>query len=334
MRHFVPCVEQLDRAATELHESSPVSSRLALILTDNVVELMLHSKCREIFSRKGASYLDQVSEGKYSRAAQHRVLGNHFDEKTKFLMSEAVITHQEFEFIRICHVFRGEAYHTGLTHDEIMFPLAWEYHELACRLLVSLKLSSRTYALSETYSPRFQKYVSDILSGPTLWGFSVDEQDIADSLNAARPNLGDSLQFTLAENLTSKVVRIEELLYYLANGNPFGYRRQQCLNDCQRSEDMFSSIPRDIEEGTEEYGHFIKARSAEMDARWKPRFSSVPTQSWQRRILRIQSANRYSALIGYEQLGGEIDYLLSAVESSAGALDDYVEQRIEEMRGN
>lgn len=153
-------------------------------------------------------------------------------------------------------------------------------------------------------------------------------------LRQSSDSLGDSLQFALAENLTSKIARIEEVLDYLAEGNPFGYSRQQCLDDYQRSEDMFSDIPHDIEEGTEEYGHFINARSAEMDARWKPRFSSVPTQSWQRRILRIQSANRHSALIGYEQLGGEIEYLLSAVESSAGALDDYVEQRIEEMRGN
>lgn len=95
---------------------------------------------------------------------------------------------------------------------------------------------------------------------------------------------------------------------------------------------MFANIPPEIEEGTNEYGEFIQKRSIKMNTKWTPRFSSLPTENWKRRIERIRANNISSSLIGYEQLNNEIGWLLSAVESSAGALDQYVEEQIERMR--
>lgn len=332
MKHLVPCVEQLDRAALELREGTPVSSRLALILTDNIVELVAHRKCQSIFNSKGAPYLRDVDDGTYSRIARHRVLGQHFDEKNKFLLREGEITHPEFEFIRICHGIRGEAYHSGLTHEEIMLPLAWEYHQLACDLFSRLRTGSRVYSLSATYSARFDSYAAGHTRGSVIAGNHLDEAEIANKLNAARPMLEVSLQEALARNLLAKVDRIDEMLNYLAEGNPWKYDKQQCLVDSQHWEELFANIPPEIEEGTNEYGEFIQKRSIKMNTKWTPRFSSLPTENWKRRIERIRANNISSSLIGYEQLNNEIGWLLSAVESSAGALDQYVEEQIERMR--
>ena len=45
MDHLIVCVEQLDRAIDELADGSAIAGRLALILTDNVVELLMHRRC-------------------------------------------------------------------------------------------------------------------------------------------------------------------------------------------------------------------------------------------------------------------------------------------------
>ena len=123
MRYIVPCVEQLDRAASELQEGSPVSNRLSIILTDNIVELMAHRRCESTFQNRRRQRDSEVG-GRYSRSTQGRVLGQRFDEKTKFLLAEGDINESEFNFIRICHAVRNEAYHTGLAHEEILGPLA------------------------------------------------------------------------------------------------------------------------------------------------------------------------------------------------------------------
>ena len=102
MRYIVPTVEQLDQAATELQEAAPVSNRVSLILTDNAVELMLHRRCDGIFNRERQFHQERAT-GRYGRAARHRALGPHYDEKLKFLKAEGDIDEHEYNFIRICH---------------------------------------------------------------------------------------------------------------------------------------------------------------------------------------------------------------------------------------
>ncbi len=69
------------------------------------------------------------------------MLGQWFEEKPKFLRKLNKISEEELHFILTCHKYRNELYHTGIKYDDIIFPLSWYYHELACELLCRLKLS-------------------------------------------------------------------------------------------------------------------------------------------------------------------------------------------------
>ncbi|MEI6002503.1 hypothetical protein H3V53_36935 [Paraburkholderia bengalensis] len=51
--HLTTYLEQLDRATDELQSGGDVGSRLALILIDNVAELLLHRNGKSRFGRAG-----------------------------------------------------------------------------------------------------------------------------------------------------------------------------------------------------------------------------------------------------------------------------------------
>ena len=67
------------------------------------------------------------------------MLGHHVEEKTKFCRKVGIITQDEFVFIATGHKYRNELYHVGIRHDDMIYALAWQYHELACDLFVKLK---------------------------------------------------------------------------------------------------------------------------------------------------------------------------------------------------
>ena len=333
MRYLVPCVEQMDRAAEELHDGSVVSSRLSLILTDNIVELMLHRKCDYTFRSKRTLWTDPVEGGRYSRVNQHRVLGHHFDEKAKFLLAEGDLTEQEFGFIRICHAIRGEAYHTGLTHDEILLALAWEYHALACDLFGRFKSPTRSYNPRASVPPRFSKHIAPIDAATPMRAFSfAKEPELAASLNCARPHLSVSLPVTLANHMQAKVERLEKQLQYLASGNPDDHNLEKMLLETQWWHDLFTDIPLAIEDHSDAYSEYIRQKAETMRRSWKPKYTQLPLDSWKQRIERMRSANRYSALTRHEQLGAEIEHIMDAVEKAAGALDAHIEEQIERRR--
>src|SRR4051812_20261188 len=105
MNHHAVCIEQLDLAAKQLGVCIPSYDRFALILTDNVVELLLHIRCQEEFR------FDQVKwklTRKYSADERKKVLGHYFVPKVRFCVKLGVISQAEADFITHSHEFRNE----------------------------------------------------------------------------------------------------------------------------------------------------------------------------------------------------------------------------------
>ena len=102
MRNIYPCIEQLDLAATQLRVTDNASyARFALILTDNIVELMMHKQCEVefILDESWAPILPEKQ--KYKPGLKRRVLGHHFEEKPKFLAKLGKISKDEMDFILV-----------------------------------------------------------------------------------------------------------------------------------------------------------------------------------------------------------------------------------------
>lgn len=332
MRYVIQCVEQLDRVADELHEGSIVANRLALILTDNIVELMLHRRCDDIFAHKRTPWSQVEDVSRYSKVERHRVLGRYFDSKPKFLLAEGELTAADYDFIRICHDIRNVAYHAGLTRDDILPALAWEYHALACGLFDRFRVRSWGSDPRAQLPPRLAKHLGQKES-PSWRSFSPDQQaEIAASLNARRPALKESLPLTLATHVERRIERLGELVEYLVTGNPDGHDLQKTLDEAQWWHDLFAEIPNEIEENSDAYRDLIRQRGTAMRASWKPKHRKVPIDSWKRRAAQLREGPNALALVRYEQLMNDMAYIYDAVEESAGALDAHVEEQIERMR--
>lgn len=333
MDHLIVCVEQLDRAIDELADGSAIAGRLALILTDNVVELLMHRRCEDIFQRESGFDPDPAKPGRYSRAARVRVLGQRFNEKYKFLLGEGDLSQQELDFVRICHDIRGEAYHAGLTHDAFVRSLAVEYHALTCSLVAKLQVSWRTSSSTDQYGPRLEKHLR---AGPGRLGdryLGTPVKEMAASLNASRPSIGIRLQDALADALSSRLDAIESNLQFLVDGTPGGEgSAEDELIEAQRWADLFSGIPLDVQERTDEYSAYVLRRRTEMDASWQPRLRALPMTSWRARAEGIGGATMMSALTRYEQLSRDIEYIEEVLDSTASALSAHVDMQIDAAR--
>jgi hypothetical protein len=87
MRYAKTCIEQLDLAALQLHQDNPAYRRFALILTDNIVELMCHQKCEDDFWGVG----EFPGFGDDRLVEKKRVLGTDFAEKVNYLLRHRTV---------------------------------------------------------------------------------------------------------------------------------------------------------------------------------------------------------------------------------------------------
>jgi len=289
---------------------------------------MLHRRCADIFSNKRTPWSQVEDVSRYSKVERHRVLGRYFDPKPKFLLAEGELKAGEYDFIRICHDMRNVAYHTGFTHDEILLALAWEYHALACELFDRFRITSWRSNPRAELPPRVAKHI-----GRRQRIFSPDQQaEIAVSLNARRPALKQSLPVTLATYVELRIKKLEEMIEYLVTDNPDGHNLQRTLEEAQWWHDLFSEIPNEIEENSDAYRELIRQRGTTMRASWKPKHRRVPLENWKRRAAQLRGGPNSLALVRYEKLMDDMEYIYDAIEESASALDAHVEEQIERMR--
>ena len=89
------------------------------------------------------------------------VIGSYFKEKLSFLSQRDEISEAERIYIATAHRYRNDSYHIGLMHDEVIYPIAWHYHEIACDLFGRLKPRGvrRGYS-GDPQTPRVRKYLS------------------------------------------------------------------------------------------------------------------------------------------------------------------------------
>src|SRR5687767_9967385 len=118
VRHLAKFVEQLDFAANLLCQGQPTAARLALILTDNVVELLVHERCEAQLRADARGLAPDSNRLAATEAA--KVLGQKLKPKIDFLVARKVLQPDEKLLIQFAHRMRNEAYHQGVVHEPIL----------------------------------------------------------------------------------------------------------------------------------------------------------------------------------------------------------------------
>jgi hypothetical protein len=331
MRYIFQCVELLERGARELDDKLPINNRLSLIVTDNIVELMFHFRCKAIFRRD--RLFAAMGKGRFTRAYEARTLGPRFEDKLNFLRAEGEVTAHEAALISICHRYRNEAYHVGLNHEDIIYPLAWEYHSLACDLFGRLRRDSRGASSNDRITPTLAKYIGEGHKYPMRVMLDLDQAALAKALSISKRTLDERLSEVLAQERLRRIASLEESLEFLVRDDPRKLSVSAMVRDIQWQADLFKDIPLEVEERTKEYTKHILKKRGEMERAWVPKFDRFPFAAWKRRAVAIRGKAPSSAVQTYENLKRDMEYVDGALTEAAVQLDMYIQHQIDLARG-
>ena len=324
MRQIYACVDQLDLAAQQLKDVGPYSSRIALILTDNAVELMLHRRCRE-YSLERYSSGDRLTAKKEVEALD-KALGQRFEDKPKFCCKElSVISELERDFVLTAHKYRSEAYHKGILHEDILHALAWEYHELGCQLFGRFPPRSMTVRFDDELTPTVKQHVGE--RGINLIGNTADSfEKAAKSLNQARPTRAEELSVVLSRSAVRQVDELQDNLTFLASNHPDTLDEEQVIEQLQFHKHVFGRHSGIAGLGVIKEPPELAARLQLIHTTWKPKIKRNPCPRWKDRALALaKETDAAMALRKYESLRRQVNGFAGMAAEAAGSLSHAIE---------
>jgi hypothetical protein len=328
MRYIMAVVEQLDRAARELRADHPVSHRLALILTDNAVELVIHQRCTH-----HAEWDRILLKPKLTPKQRRDALGRYFEDKLNVLKALGELSEPERRYILVCHDYRNELYHVGLGHQQIIEALAGSYFRFACGLFARLEPAHIAWHPDVPLTDLARTY---------LQATGSDEFALADVKKLGPYMLGQapvppSLHETLSDAAEAAVEEVEDMFSYVARDNPSrmdaeeAFREIQFSHEFGRRLDAAGIIAKHYEPGSAERSSEIHKQ---LRAEWEPPFKRLPFDRWRGRARALRrQPDELRVLADYQALRDEMEPLEAGINEAASGLDQYFDMQLDMMRG-
>lgn len=325
VKQVYACVDQLDLCCQLLCDDAASCGRLALILTDNVVELMLHAQCEEHFLLQGSRVLGDPKK-------RGEALGKHFEEKPKLICKLGKISELERDFILTAHKYRSQAYHVGLLYEDIMCALAWEYHALACRLFGRLRPRAVSYRSDDAPSGAVKRHFGSERID-FVFGASKCFSQAAESLDDARPGRSEALPLVLSRSAVGQVERLQEDLEFLARNNYQGLDEAAIIERLQFYRHVFGQ--RALAAGLDDFAHdrAIAQHLERIHSTWSAPIKKNPCPRWLRRARAlVQESDPLLAVRKHESLLVQMSDLVDAVSSEARVLSTAIELEVDRRR--
>ena len=325
-KQICACVDQLDLCSQLLREPAVSYGRLALILIDNAVELMLHAQCEEHFLLQRPYTPEDAKKAK-------KALGQRFEEKPKLICKLGKISELERDFILTAHKYRSQAYHVGLLHEDIMPALAWEYHALACCLFGRLPPRALSCRFDEALSVAVKRHFGDIRTLDLAFRATSLFTRAAQSLDQSRPERSEALPIALSRSVVGQVKRLQDDLEFLARNNRYGLDEIAIIERLQFYRHVFGEIAPAAGLDDFAYNASIANQLQRIHSTLSVPIKRNPCHKWLRRAEALgQVAEPLLALHKYENLLAQMAELASAVSREAGSLSTLIEMEVDHRR--
>jgi len=326
MKFFSTVIEQLDRALDELGSSSAIGSRIALILVDNAVELLIHQSC-EHYAKHG------TQEGALSPHVRREATGTNLDAKFALLRRVGDLTESQARFVAICHSYRNELYHVGVRHDDILRHLAKEYLQLACDFLPRMGPRSIGWGPKLELGSRVLRYVGEDYR---LTSIFHNRAPIAAALLARLPELPVAFPTQLKANLLERIETIAKHFDLISRGLDGQADPADTLRELQFTFDhnqMLSKKKGDVV--WIPWSHpGLREHRKRLEATWRQQFRRVPTVQWRNKANVIgKISDPLEATIQHRDLNAQMDYLDGAIKEALYEFDGIVQSQIDRIRG-
>lgn len=321
-------IDQLDLALEQLSFKDRNHDRFALMLIDNVVELVLHRFAQEKF-RESKSW-GWLTKEDLDSALLERALGQKFDHKVKFAKRAGLITEDTCNSILSMHKFRNTAYHKGMRHEGILHSITKFYFSVTCNILIKLSKGSLSWMNNDVISQRAQKYIGK----PTI---HVDQETFtaAYRLLAEKVEIfGDSLLADLSKEMGKIIHNADRDIDFLARRTKNKQSRDKAIIDAQAWHFAF----------TEPAKTFVRAQNYEFSSvetylnwlietyNWPIKCDPIP--SWRERLQKLNKAvDLHAALKMFNDFLLQSESILALIDESAIKLDHYIQLQIDLARG-
>ena len=264
--------------------------------------------------------------------------GIFLEGKLKVLEGMGDITSKERRFIANAHDYRNELYHVGLTHDEIIRPLAAQYFWLSCDLFTRLGnkgVFGPSFSSNDQYTDIAKRYLP--VHNGRLLSFDVDKADLADKLRSALPAGISDLAGTLASSARKSIKSVTDEFAFLIQENPFGFDADKMLEVAQWQRDLAEALEREDVDGLwvdPNYRQSFSRVATELEEKWRQRHSSLPHERWMLRATAVErERDPLAALDLYQSLREDMSYLEESILSASSELDRWIQQQVDKARG-
>lgn len=332
IQFMVDQIDQLDLALDQLAIRDRNFDRFAIMLVDNVVELVLHQYAQDK-SHENETWR-RLNQEKYDQKLLAAALGQHFDAKVKFAAHTGLVAPDLAESLKFLHGFRNSAHHRGLRHEGILHSLAILYFVSCCALL-------------KEYSPRFFGWGSDLkvphravkyvgqLGIETLFNTSDIFGQAWMRLEAVAQSMSTSLVADLAQDMLKTIEGIDSSIDFLATNNPSGVlSRDQVVVEAQTWNIASSGVGL---KHAKEHG-FDGDQSLDLVAwlmvNYPLQVKKDPIPLWLDRHQSLAAEkDSHMALRKYCNFMSQTHDLRTQIEESSFQLDGYIQLQIDLARG-
>ncbi|MFO0814132.1 MAG: hypothetical protein U0796_12980 [Gemmatales bacterium] len=318
-------VEQLDVAASLLNSDDTTSYRLALILTDNIVELLSHNACVHLFSKY--NYFDFDTLAPVDRSKKEAALGQKLAPKIEFHKQRGVITEDQAAYCNAAHAIRNESYHTGVMQGEVLLPIAFEYHSIALALFERFFQRSVSIQWGKKHACLDKHLAGTVGLFP---GSPEYIRAITSSLSSCRRPLQVRLQDALSHAIIDRVNVILEMIEYIASGQNPKQTLEQEITKIQYWNEFGKICP---EEGftLNSPEHLLfQQKMTQFHAEFRAKVSLKTIQSWQKRAgLLVTEKNLGKALSKYMDLIRDFRGFEQYASQSCSSFDMAVEMQMD-----
>lgn len=325
---FADQIDQLDLAIDQLAVRDRNFDRFALMLIDNVVELVLHQHAKDKVMMGRA--LEPNKKPKQEWKTAMAATGQGFDAKVRYARETGMISAAAADSIQYLHSFRNSAYHQGSRHDGILHSLAVFYFRAACAVLSAYKPLFYGIYSGDKISHRAVKY----LGKPDLF----DQKDAFVSASARLTEVADSLGENLIDDLQADMLltieQVDHWLDFISENDPEHPSRDEAVRYCQAWlfawTDKAQAFAKTNGCKASNMGKYVEWLGYNYN--WQVK--TDPMASWMTRHDSLKKEkDKDAALKKYCDFMKQTEGFREALDESVSQLDGYIQEQIDRARG-
>jgi hypothetical protein len=325
---FADQIDQLDLAIDQLAVRDRYFDRFALMLIDNVVELVLHQHAKDKVTWGRAFEANHRPKSEWRTAVA--ATGQGFDAKVRYARETNMISASMASSIQYLHSFRNSAYHQGSRHEGILHSLAVFYFRAACTALgVYTPPVYGTYS-GDKISYRAVKY----LGKPNLFGQKEAFARACERLSEVASALDESLVDDLQADMLTTIERTDEGLDFIATGAPNRAERSEIVRHCQAWAFAWTDESKEFARAK----GFTPASMGEfvvwLGHNYAWAVKSDPIAGWTRRHASLaKERDLDAALKKYCDFMKQTESFREALDEGVSQVDGYIQEQIDRVRG-